>query len=182
MTTSKGAAPAAPFAVALADGSERMTSLDVWLEYVCPWCSYVVTSEEGDAERQRVSREYAELAGETFVPRDFSQRDREVYDRRGCANPACLVNMTAEQLTAQCERAAAADAERERQAGISRWHANYMAETQRREDEAWAAVRIRAEEAGQCLACLRASYWQSRPNLVRHRSPENCPSVRKYAA
>jgi hypothetical protein len=182
MTTGTGAASAAPFAVALADGSTRMTSLDVWREYVCPWCSYVVCSAEGDAERQRVSREYAELAGETFIPRAYSQREREVYDRRGCANPACLVNMTIEQLTAQREHQAAADAERERREGINRWFTNYRAETAAAEDAAWAAIRDQATAAGQCLACLRASYWQTRPRLVVHRDPGNCPSVRKYAA
>jgi len=50
------------------------------------------------------------------------------------------------------------------------------------EEAAWAVIRDQALAAGQCIACLRASYWQVRPHLVRHRDPGNCPLRRRHAA
>ena len=56
-----------------------------------------------------------------------------------------------------------------------------MRESREREAALWDELSARAREAGQCIPCLRASYWQSRPKLVRHREPGNCPQARKYA-
>ena len=52
-----------------------------------------------------------------------------------------------------------------------------------REEEArlWDELSAKARAAGQCIPCLRASYWQSRPKLTRHRDAANCPQARKYA-
>jgi hypothetical protein len=96
-------------------------------------------------------------------------RHRSEWDR-GCENPGCTVNMTAEQLAAFRQREAAqAERRREREAldaSLAR-----MAEDRRREEaELWAKVAAEATERGACLECLRRSCWRSHPKFVRHRT------------
>ena len=184
MSGGRGAASAAPLAVTvtLADGTALAAPLDLWREYCCPFCSYVVPSPEGHEERQRLAREYAEVSGETFVARPYPDWEREAYEAGGCGNPACLVNMTAARLAAHREEQAVREAGQARRAEVSRWSTNYRAEKQAEEAAAWQAIAGQAQAAGQCLSCLRASYWQTRPHLVKHRPGTVCPHRGRWAA
>jgi hypothetical protein len=132
----------APARVALADGETREITKR-WPDgsYSCPYCESPV------------------IAG----------RHRPEWDR-GCENPGCTVNMTAEQLAAWRQREAA-QAERRREREALDASLTRMAEDRRREEaELWAKVAAEATERGACLDCLRRSCWRSHPKFVRHRT------------
>ena len=110
----------------------------------------------------------------------------------GCPNPNCFALVgssywTAERIAgvrAAHEARAAEEARRKRdhEAAMAR----IEAERHERTDK-WAAVAAEAERRGACLACLRASAWESygnpwnarpegRARFVKHRGP--CPARR----
>jgi hypothetical protein len=166
--------------VRLADGSERQAREYPWGEYECPWCQSPVISPEGHNQRELARIRDCQRAGREYQPGTYY--GREAWEARGCQNPACLVNMTLPRLQAWREEEVLRAAELERRAAVARWHQNYQAETAAREEAAWIVIRDQALAAGQCVDCLRSSYWQTRPHLVKHRDPENCPHRRRYAA
>lgn len=167
--------------ITLADGEARETERDPFGSYACPFCSGVTPSPEGwEAGEASLVRYHAE-EGRTYQPRPYPDRDVQAYQAGGCANPACLVNMNAEQLSAWRQRQAEQQAERKERERLSAW----IAESQRRARQEraadWERLSAQAKAAGQCLECLRVSYRKGRPKLVRHRDPANCPVTRKYA-
>lgn len=97
-----------------------------------------------------------------------------------CGNPACDVQLDAGQLAArravQEQRAAAEAADRR----LTAWVAESRARADAERDALWAELSGKAEEAGQCITCLRKSYWQSgHGKFIRHRDPGNCPNTRR---
>lgn len=134
--------------VRLADGEERPAETYPDESYNCPFCGAAVSRE-----------------GVIW--------DREVWDRRGCANPACTVNMSTEELAAKRAR----DAEREavQASGDALATALLQAVDERREREAglWAELKTRAEQDGCCLRCLWRSRWSvGEPTFRRHRTAD----------
>lgn len=135
--------PLPPAAVAVADGETRQVT-KTWPDgsYACPFCESPV------------------VAGAART--DWDQ---------GCPNPACRVNMAAEQLAGARQRDAEQQADDDRRRRISESIARATAEDRQREAELWAEVSAEAEKRGACLECLRKSYWRSgQPKFVRHRT------------
>lgn len=159
----------------LADGERREAMVYPNGEYVCPFCAGVVVSPDGHEYRQRLNAENYARRREVYEPSAYGHWERRAWEARGCPNPACMVNMTADRLAAARRRLAEAEAERDRQRRISGWNREYARQSQEREDQLWAERRAEAEGRGACLECLRRSYWQSRPKFVKHRHPANCP-------
>lgn len=168
--------------VVLADGSERPARDYPYGEYACPWCESPVISPEGHNARELDRIRYCQAEGSEYRPQGYYDSDRAAWEAHGCQNPACLVNYSAVRLAAWYEEQAEREAEQARREAVARWHAEYTARKRAEEEAAWAVIRDQALAAGQCIACLRASYWQVRPHLVRHRDPGNCPLRRRHAA
>jgi hypothetical protein len=172
-----------PVVISLADGETREAARDEFGSYACPFCGGVTPSPEGWAANEASLVGYhAEEEGDSYEPRPYTAWDARAHQAGGCTNPACLANMDAERLAAWRTRQAEAAAEHERQHRLSASLAESAQRAEAERDRKWARLRTQAEAAGQCTACLRASYWESRPKLVRHRHPANCPVARKYAA
>jgi hypothetical protein len=172
-----------PVAISRADGETREAARDEFGSYACPFCAGVTPSPEGWAANEAsLVRYHAEEEGDTYEPRPYPAHDARTHQAGGCANPACLVTMDAERLAAWRIRHAEAAAEQQRQHRLSASLAESASRAEQERDRKWARLRTQAEAAGQCLACLRTSSWQSRPKLIRHRDPANCPAARKYAA
>jgi hypothetical protein len=170
-----------PAVITLADGETCTADRDPFGSYACPFCGGVTPSPQGWAANEASLVRYYATEGETYQPRPYSAEDARAHQSGGCANPACLVNMTAERLAAWRQRQADAAAERDRQQRLSASLAEAAQRRQQEQDEKWAKLSSAARVAGQCVACLAASYWESRPKLIRHRDPGNCPAARKYA-
>lgn len=102
-----------------------------------------------------------------------------------CANPGCIVGGagTAERV-AEIRLRRAQEAERASQRA---WlHKLQEEERTTRQESRQAAVdafRAEAQDRGYCLECWGRStqwgMWLDRAKKVRHRAPENCPSVRR---
>ncbi len=135
-----------PEVIGLADGQTRQVTRR-WPDgsWACPWC------------------ESPAMAGEALA--EWS---------RGCPNPACPVNMSADQL-ADSRRREEAEAARRREAeSISKFMADQAAEGRQREADLWIAAEAEAQKRGACIQCLRKSGWRSgRPKFVRHRSEDH---------
>lgn len=143
--------------VAIGNGEARPIER-VWPDgsYECPWCHYSVAA-----------------------------------DAAGCGNPNCFALVgssywTAERIAARrAEQAARAAEEARRKRDHELALERIAAERQERLDK-WAVVAAEAERRGACLACLRASAWESfgnpwnppdrpdgRARFVKHRGA--CP-------
>jgi Bifunctional DNA primase/polymerase, N-terminal/SNF2-related domain len=135
-----------PTALTLADGQMRPVT-KTWPDgsYACPWCeSPAGTPGEARAE----------------------------WDR-GCANPACRVNMSAEQLAASRQREADEAARWQQAESIRRFNMRMAEEREQSEAELWDSLAAEAQERGACLTCLRTSRWRSgrdQAKFVRHRT------------
>lgn len=170
-----------PAVIALADGEAREADRDPFGSYACPFCGGVTPSPQGWAANEASLVRYYAGPGETYQPRPYSDGDARAHQSGGCANPACPVNMTADQLAAWRQHQADAEADRGRQQRLSASLTEAAQRRQRERDEKWAKLSTEARVAGQCVACLAASYWESRPKRIRHRDPASCPLARKYA-
>jgi len=165
----------------LADGRSREAESLPLGDYRCPWCGGAVPSPESWRDTQEANARIYARQGEDYRREVYPRYMLEVWERRGCGNPACRVNMSAGVLAEterkQAERAAE-DARRKR---IHERAMERIRETREEEARLWAELSLQAEQAGQCRACLRISGWRyGRPRLVRHRDPDNCPQARKY--
>lgn len=169
----------APVVLTLADGEAREAKTYPLGDYSCPFCSGAVISPAGFEYGQQLNAEHYAKLGEAYEIQPYPQYMRDVWEARGCANPACRVLLNAEQLAEARERIARREAE---EAARRRNHELAMERIrQSREAEAalWDELRGKAEAAGQCVRCLRRSYWQTRPKFVRHRDPANCPNAHR---
>lgn len=102
-----------------------------------------------------------------------------------CANPACLVGGggSAENV-ARVRLQRAQEAERASQrAWLHKLQEDERIDRQESRQAAVDAFRDEAREHGYCLECWGRStqwgMWLDRAKKVRHRAPENCPSVRR---
>ena len=102
-----------------------------------------------------------------------------------CANPACIVGGagTAERV-AEIRLRRAQEAERASQrAWLHKLQEDERIARQESRQAAMEAFRAEAQEHGYCLECWGRStqwgMWLDRAKKVRHRTPENCPSVRR---
>lgn len=170
-----------PVVISLADGETREAARDEFGSYACPFCGGVTPSPEGWAANEASLVRYHAEDGGTYEPRPYPAWDARTHQASGCSNPACPVNMDVGRLAAWRTRRAEAAADHERGRRLAASLAESAARAAGERDRKWAQIRTRAEDAGQCVACLAASYWESCPNLVRHRDPANCPVARKYA-
>lgn len=98
-------------------------------------------------------------------------------DEAECGNPACDTRLDAAGLAARRAEQAARVQAAEREASLRRWEAERRAEREAAETALWAELSGRASDAGECIACLRRSYWRSSPRFVRHRDSSNCPNA-----
>ena len=165
----------------LADGEARAASMYPDGSYACPFCSGAVICPAGWDENEANNARIYAAAGDAYQLEAYPRWQRATWEARGCGNPACLVSLNAAQLATTRERIAAREAETARQARIHEGIMTSMRESRERESVLWDELSAKARAAGQCIPCLRASYWQSRPKLVRHRDTGNCPQARKYA-
>jgi hypothetical protein len=173
--------------VALVTGEGRETDLDAYGSYACPWCASVVVSPEGWAANEAANAAHYAERGESYDSRDYPRYMADAYERHSCCNPACVVGLSGDQFQRARERRAEVEREAQRQRErAERWRRN-VEESQRRDEETWAAARAEAEQRGACLGCLAASDWRSfrseypelrkRVRFVRHRG--ECPRERE---
>lgn len=148
--------------------------------YACPFCSGAVLSPEGWESMQEGNARIYARTGEVYEVQPYPVSMAATYEAYECGNPACVVNMSADVLGATRARIAERAAEEARRRRMHESAMERIRETREAESALWAGISARAREAGQCIPCLRASYWQSRPKLVRHRGKSNCPQDRKY--
>jgi hypothetical protein len=163
----------------LADGEAREAKVYPDGSWSCPFCAAACMSPEGWAEMQRLNRESYIRSGDRYAEQPYPESERAAFEQSRCPNPACATGKTAAELAAAREAAArAAAAQEQRARADAAWRAaaeqSRAAEARRRDDLEAAALA-----AGQCLACLHAS-WRGRARLVRHRDPDNCPQRRRY--
>jgi hypothetical protein len=151
--------------------------------YSCPFCGAAVMSPAGWGEMQRLNAEHYARSGEAYTIELYPRSMRLVFEMQGCPNPACITLLNPVDLASR--RAYLAEREAE-DAQRKRMHESAMqriAESREADAALWQELAARAESAGQCLRCLRASYWRSEHSrrMVRHRDAANCPQARKYA-
>ncbi len=172
---------AAQYTISLASGEARALIMYPDGSYNCPFCSGAVISPAGWEQNEASNARIYAAQGDAYQIKAYPRWQRETWEARGCGNPMCLVSLNAAQLAETRGRIAAREAEADRQARIHEGIMTGLRESREREAAAWDEISARAREAGQCIKCLRASSWQSRPKLVRHRDAGNCPQARKYA-
>jgi hypothetical protein len=170
------------FSLSTVDGESRASR--VWPDgsYSCGFCGSPVPSQAAwDANEANTAEHYARQ-GEMYEPRPYPVYLGREYAARRCANPACLVNLNAEQLAGTRRRIAEHQAEIERRARLEEaWRCEQAARAARN-DQLWDELSTLAAIGGRCQRCLSASDWKyGRPKLVRHRDIANCPVARKYA-
>ncbi len=171
--------PALAVTMTLADGEAREAKVYPLGDYACPFCDAAVISPSGWAYGQQLNAEHYAKAGEAYEIQPYPRYMAEQWLACECPNPCCLVNMNVEQLAATRARIADREAGEARRKRDHEYAMQRIAESRAAEDALWAEVSCKAREAGQCVSCLRASYWQSRPKLVRHRDAANCPQARR---
>lgn len=156
---SSGRQPAGPpVVITLADGETRKAERDATGSYECPFCGSITWSPQG----------WGDL-------RSYSPADALAYQSDRCANPVCQVNMTVASLAAWRRNQARTEAEHELRSRVS---ASMAAGEQRATAERaaqWERLSAQAQDADQCLDCLRFSLRKGQARLVRHRDPANCP-------
>lgn len=152
-----------PPSVTTADGETRLV-VKVWPDgaWDCPFCG---------------------------SPNDPSEK---FYQERGwpgpCGNPACLVGGCGDpEHVAEIRLRQQQDAERASQrAWLHRWQEDDRVKRDQARRAAVDAFTLEAQEHGYCAECWGRStswgLWLDRAKKVRHRSPENCPSVRRRKA
>jgi len=100
-------------------------------------------------------------------------------DESACANPACDTWLSVDGIAArradQAKRAEAAEAAER----LRRFDAAQRERAAERDLNLWRELSARAEEGGQCVKCLRRSYWRSAPKFVKHRPGTVCPNDRR---
>jgi hypothetical protein len=185
------------FAITLADGESREAECDPYGSYSCPFCAGVVVSPEGWADNAVANMVWYAREGERpYIMTSYPSYFQEVWERRQCGNPFCLVSMDMTVLAAQRAKRAAAEVERQREADRARFHAEYLEHSRQCEAEQWAAAKAHAEDMGACIACLHHSQWRDfgaqynpperphgRARFVRHRGPcPNAPAERPRSA
>jgi hypothetical protein len=171
----------AAITLTLADGETREAQTYPLGDYSCPFCDGAVISPEGWEYGQRLNAECYAKTGEAYDAQPYPRHMAETWESRGCGNPACLVNMTAETLAAAKARIAGREAEEARRQRQHEQAMERIRESREAEQRLWDELSDRAREAGQCVSCLRASYWQSRPKFTRHRDADNCPQSRRWS-
>jgi hypothetical protein len=173
--------PVTAVVLMLADGEAREAKMYPIGDYSCPFCGGAVISPEGWEYSQQLNAEHYAKQGEAYEPRPYPQYMAATYARRGCDNPACLTGMNAEQLAATRQRIADREAGEARRKRDHEYAMERIREAREAEARLWDEVSAKARENGQCVSCLRASYWQSRPKFTRHRDEANCPAKRKWS-
>lgn len=163
-----------------ADGETREAAMYADGSYSCPFCSGAVISPAGWDENEANNASIYSAQGEAYDVKLYPHWQRETWEARGCGNPACVSGMSAALLAETRERIAAREAESAWRTAQHEYIMASMRESRERESALWDEISAKAQTNGQCVSCLRASYWQSRPRLVRHRDASNCPQVRKY--
>lgn len=156
-------------AVTLADGKSRTVPLINGDSYQCPWCEAPVLSPQAWQQHEQLRAEDRERDGEPEQPpRPYPADYAAAWAAGGCPSPACLVNMTAEQLAGRRQEEEAAGRHRRVLESAGR---QTLARDQER-DELWQRLAAEAGEKGACLHCLRRSSWTSgQPKFTRHRTP-----------
>ena len=105
-----------------------------------------------------------------------------------CANPACLVGGGGSpEHVAEVRLRQQQDTERASQrAWLHRWQEDERVQRDQARRKAVDAFTLEAQEHGYCTECWGRStswgLWLDRAKKVRHRKPENCPSVRRRKA
>jgi len=176
------AMPLPALTLTLADGRAREAKTYPLGDYSCPWCGGAVPSPASWQDTQDANAAIYARQGEDYQPQPYPRYMLEVWERKGCGNPMCRMNMSAAAL-AETERRqaehAAAQARRKRDHELAM---ERIRETREEHSRLWDELGALAAQAGQCRACLQASDWRyGRARLVRHRNPDNCPQARRYA-
>ncbi len=173
--------PVLAVTLVLADGEAREAQMYPLGDYTCPFCSGPVISPEGWAYGQQLNAESYAKQGEAYEIQPYPQYMARTWERRECGNPACVTGMNAELLAATRQRIADREAEEARRKRDHEWAMESIRQSREAESRLWDEVSAKARDAGQCVSCLRASYWQSRPKFTRHRDAANCPQTRKWS-